>query len=100
LATLKNADWSNPQRFAVKLCRSGDPEIVNTSIETFKNQMILDHPYIVRALELYIDENTETHYLVMEHCPYPSIEDLVISRGIRLEERTVKAILSSCLKAI
>ena len=62
--------------------------------------MLLDHPYIVKALELYIDENTETHYLVMEHCPYPSIEDLIISRNIKLEEPVIKSIFFSCFQAI
>jgi serine/threonine protein kinase len=62
--------------------------------------MILDHPYIVKALELYIDENTETHYLVMEHCPYPSIEDLIMSKNLQLEENVIKSILFSCFIAI
>jgi serine/threonine protein kinase len=54
--------------------------------------MLLDNPFIVKALELYIDENTETHYLVMEHCPYPSMEDLIISKNIKLEEDLIKSI--------
>ncbi len=62
--------------------------------------MILNHPYLVKALELYIDENTKTHYLVMEHCPYPSIEELIISRNIKLEESVIKSIFYSCFLAI
>jgi serine/threonine protein kinase len=62
--------------------------------------MIMDHHYIVKALELYIDENTETHYLVMEHCPFPSIEDLIISRNITFEESDIKSIFFSCFIAI
>jgi len=62
--------------------------------------MILDHPFIVKALELYINENTETHYLVMEHCPYPSIEDIFLSKNAKVEESIVKSIFFNCFQAI
>jgi len=42
--------------------------------------MILDPAFIVKDLELYINENADTHYLVMEHCPYPSIELIFLSK--------------------
>ena len=41
---------------AVKICRSGDPEIVKTFIETYKNQRLLNHPGIIKAYEIYINE--------------------------------------------
>lgn len=61
------------QQVAVKICRSGDPEIVKTFIETYKNQRLLNHTGIVKAYEIYINELSETLYLVMDFTSYPSL---------------------------
>jgi hypothetical protein len=47
----------NPdQVLAVKICRSGDPEIISTYIDTYKNSRCLDHEFIIKSHEMYIDE--------------------------------------------
>ena len=47
---------SPDQIFAVKICRTGDPEIVSTYIDTYKNSRFMDHPFIIKSYEIYIDE--------------------------------------------
>jgi hypothetical protein len=61
------------QQVAVKICRSGDPEIVKTFIETYKNQRLLNHPGLVKAHEIHINELSETLYLVMDYATFPSL---------------------------
>lgn len=48
--------FNQDQIFAVKIVRSGDPEIISTFIDTYKNSRFLNHPYIIKSNEIYIDE--------------------------------------------
>jgi len=67
------------------MCRSGDPEIVKTFIETYKNHRMLNHNSIVKAHEIYINELSETLYLVMEYSNYPSLRK-ILARHKHLSE--------------
>lgn len=61
--------------------------------------MSLTHPFIIKAKELFIDQNTETDYLVMEYSNLPSLESIILKQG-RLDELKVCLILKSCLEAV
>jgi serine/threonine protein kinase len=50
--------------YAVKIFRSGDPEIINTIKKTFQNNLKLQHENICQAYELFIDERSEQSYYV------------------------------------
>lgn len=63
--------------YAVKIYRTGDPEIINTIKKTFQNQVCLHHPNCCRALELFIDERTEDIHVVQEYISWPSLEALL-----------------------
>lgn len=75
----------DPKVYAVKIFRSGDPEIINTIKKTYNNSRFLNHPLIAATIELFINEKTENAYLVMEYCPFPSLED-VIKKSVRISE--------------
>lgn len=47
-----------PAKYAVKkIYRAGDPEIINTIIETFGiNRSLNDIPKVVQAYDLFVDE--------------------------------------------
>jgi serine/threonine protein kinase len=76
-AYVKRALNKQNENVAVKICRSGDPEIVKTFIETYKICRILNFPSVLKCHEIYIDEETETLILVMEYCGYPSLQRLL-----------------------
>lgn len=76
-AIVKAAFDSKGNRVAVKICRSGDPEIIKTFIETYRICRILNHPSILKCQELYVDEETEQLQLIMEFCGYPSIQKVL-----------------------
>lgn len=97
--------WKNskntqqPKLFAVKIFRSGDPEIVTTIKKTYNISRFLHHPAIASTYELYINEKTEIANLVMEFCPYPSLESIIKKRK-RLSEEYVKGIAIDLLQAV
>lgn len=62
---------------AVKICRSGDPEIVKTFIDTYKNARLLNHQFILKSNEIYVDEESETLYLIMEYSNFPSLDNVL-----------------------
>jgi len=59
--------------YAVKIFRSGDPEIISMIKKTYINTRFLTHPTVGAAIELFINEKTEISYLVMEYCSFPSL---------------------------
>jgi len=57
--------------YAVKIFRTGDPEIINTIRQTFQiNRSLNDLNCVVKALDLFINAKKEEHHLVMEYCHY------------------------------
>lgn len=55
--------------------RTGDTEVINTIRETFHlNRGLNDLNCVVKALDLFINSKKEEHHLVMEYCPFPSLE--------------------------
>jgi len=60
--------------YAVKIFRSGEPEIINTIKKTFQNNIKLKHPNVCKAFELFIDERSEQCYFVSEYSSWPSLE--------------------------
>ncbi|CAD8082282.1 unnamed protein product [Paramecium primaurelia] len=87
------------EQVAVKISRSGDPELVKTFTEAYKNTRILDHEYIIKVYECYIDEQSETLYLVMEFSNLPSLED-VIKKHKKLTEEQSKILIRHILLAL
>ncbi|CAD8154267.1 unnamed protein product [Paramecium octaurelia] len=70
-----NIDISERTTYAVKIFRTGDTEIINTIRETFHlNRTLNDLNCVVKALDLFINSKKEEHHLVMEYCPYLSLE--------------------------
>ncbi|CAD8167652.1 unnamed protein product [Paramecium pentaurelia] len=84
--------------YAVKIVRSGDQEIQNNVKRTFNNTRCLRHPNIAQDMELYINEKSETSYLVMEYCNLPSLESVIKKRPLKIEE--LKVIIKQLLFAI
>ncbi|CAD8175532.1 unnamed protein product [Paramecium octaurelia] len=71
------SNGNNTERttYAVKIFRTGDTEIINTIRETFHiNRALNDLKCVVKALDLFINSKKEEHHLVMEYCPYQSLE--------------------------
>jgi serine/threonine protein kinase len=79
---------------AVKVCRSGDPEIIINFINTFKTTKKLHHHLLLKCHEIYIEEDTETLYLVMEYSHYPTLEN------IHLSEPFIRSIIKSLLTVV
>ncbi|CAD8164277.1 unnamed protein product [Paramecium octaurelia] len=64
--------------YAVKVFRTGDTEVINTIRETFHlNRGLNDLNFVVKAHDLFINSKKEEHHLVMEYCPYPSLEQRI-----------------------
>jgi calcium-dependent protein kinase len=69
---------------AVKIFRTGDPEIVNMIKVTFSNNRLLhDSKHVIKAHDLYINERKEIIHLVMEFCEFPSLENAMRKRIAR-----------------
>ncbi|CAD8098330.1 unnamed protein product [Paramecium sonneborni] len=86
------------QIYAVKIVRSGDQEIQNNVRRTFNNTLCLRHQNIAQNIELYINEKSETSYLVMEYCDFPSLDTIIKKRPLTTEE--LKVIIKQLLLAI
>ncbi|CAD8064043.1 unnamed protein product [Paramecium primaurelia] len=73
-----NQNNSERTTYAVKIFRTGDTEIINTIRETFHiNRALNDLNCVVKALDLFINSKKEEHHLVMEYCPYLSLEQRI-----------------------
>lgn len=72
-AYVKRALNKHGKEFAIKICHSGDPEIIKTFIDTYKICRILNFPSVLKCHEIYVDEETETLRLVMDYVKYPSL---------------------------
>lgn len=83
----------------MKIFRSGDPEIINTIKRTYNISRFLHHPSVASTYELYINEKTEIANLVMEYCPYPSLDD-VIKKRKRVSEEYVRHLATNLLEAV
>ncbi|CAD8113440.1 unnamed protein product [Paramecium sonneborni] len=83
---------------AVKISSSGDPELVKTFTEAYKNARILDHQYIIKVYECFIDEQSETLFLVMEYSNLRSLEELM--RHSKLTEEQIKILIRHILFAL
>ncbi|CAK85997.1 unnamed protein product (macronuclear) [Paramecium tetraurelia] len=84
--------------YAVKIVRSGDQEIQNNVRRTFNNTRCLKHSNIAQDIELYINEKSETSFLVMEYCNFPSLETVIKKRVLTSEE--LKVIIKQLLLAV
>jgi hypothetical protein len=68
---------------AVKIFRTGDPEIINTIKVTFNNNRLLhESRHVVKAYDLYINERKELSHFVMEYCEFPSLESIIERRKL------------------
>lgn len=72
--------------YAVKIIRSNNEEVRNTVRRTFNNTRCLRHPNIAQDIDLYINEKFDTYYLVMEYCPFQSLESVIKKRKLTEEE--------------
>lgn len=55
------------ETFAVKIVRNRDQEIFTQIKSEFKNLRKLDHPNVIKALELYYDDQKGKIFYVMEY---------------------------------
>lgn len=67
--------------------------------QTFLNTVNLSHKYIIKHYKLFIDENEETAYMIMDYCPYPSLESILKERK-KINEKDAKKIFKSLFEAI
>ncbi|KAL4432623.1 hypothetical protein ABPG74_004916 [Tetrahymena malaccensis] len=65
------------QVYAVKMIRNGDTEIILSAITSFQIAKNLNHPSIIKPYELFINQETEKIYYVMEYCEYGSLQDYI-----------------------
>jgi calcium-dependent protein kinase len=64
--------------YAVKVFRTGDPEIVGTIKQTFHNNRLLhESPLIIQSYDLFIDEKKKVSHWVMEYCHFSPLEKLI-----------------------
>ncbi|CAD8092107.1 unnamed protein product [Paramecium sonneborni] len=76
-----NKQDGNKIQYAVKIFRTGDPEIISTIKKTFKiNRQLNDLECVIKAIDLFINVTKEEIHLVMELCPYPSLYKLLQSK--------------------
>ncbi|CAD8096807.1 unnamed protein product [Paramecium primaurelia] len=85
--------------FAVKIMRMNNEEVYNNVKRTFFNSRCLRHQNIIQEYELYINEKYYTANVVMEYCPYPSLEQILKDRSI-LKEEEVRKIIKQLLMAV
>lgn len=62
------------QAYAIKIFRTGDPEVISTIRKTYQIAKIVQHPNIIKMHELYIDETRGYSHMVMEYSALPSLE--------------------------
>ncbi|KAL4479213.1 hypothetical protein ABPG72_011425 [Tetrahymena utriculariae] len=65
------------QIYAVKMIRNGDTEIILSAITSFQIAKNLNYPSIIKPYELFINQETEKIYYVMEYCEYGSLQDYI-----------------------
>ncbi|CAD8118154.1 unnamed protein product [Paramecium sonneborni] len=85
--------------YAVKITRMNNEEIYNNVKRTFYNARCLRHQNIIQEIELFINEKYCSACLVMEYCPYPTLEQILLERGILREDET-RQIIKQLLNAI
>lgn len=56
------------RKYAVKIIRKRDQDIIFNLKTQFRILRNLDHPNIVKAYNLFIDEKLGIHHLVLEYC--------------------------------
>ncbi|CAD8070689.1 unnamed protein product [Paramecium primaurelia] len=90
----------NTIQYAVKIFRTGDPEIISTIKKTFKiNRQLNDLQCVIKAIDLFINVTKEEIHLVMELCPYPSLDKL-IQQKISLSIKQQQLLIYELAKAI
>jgi calcium-dependent protein kinase len=66
---------------------------------TFLNTTSLNHPYVIKHYKLYIDQNEETAFLLMDYCSFPSLEKILKEKSI-LSEPQAQGIFKSLFQAV
>lgn len=59
-------DQDSKKKFAVKIIRANDEELMEVAYEEYKLLMTLDHPNIVKMHDAFFNQMKETMYLVMD----------------------------------
>lgn len=80
--------------YAVKRTR-GDVEMLRISKRTFKILKTLNHPLIIKAKCLYLNEVSEDIHFVMEYCPYPSLSIVHQSLSYHQKKEIVRQIIEA-----
>lgn len=98
-ATVKLCKSIKTQKlYADKIFKEGDEEMINIIIRTFQIHRLLKHKYIIKAYELFIDENTENHHLILEYANFPTLTTFLEStKDHLLTEIQAKTIIRSIL---
>ena len=67
--------------------KNSDEEMINMIKKTFKAHQQLSHNNIIKAEELFINEDKETVYYVMELVEWPSLKDFMkVNKGTITEK--------------
>jgi calcium-dependent protein kinase len=61
------------QKYAVKVIKKKDQDIISNLKTQFRILKNLDHPNVVKAYNLFIDEKIGIHHLVLELCDSPNL---------------------------
>lgn len=67
--------------YAVKILRTCEEEIFALMRKTFLLQKELNHPNIVKAYQLFLNQKGARIHLVMEYCPYEPLSSLLKRKG-------------------
>jgi len=88
-----------PQQTVVKTIHTGDPERVHTAEKEHKLLMGLQHPNIVRILDLIVDPAAHRIDILMPLIPGAQLYDLVKQRGF-LAEDFARALFTQLMRAV
>lgn len=88
-----------PQRLVVKTVHTSDPELVYTAEKEHKLLMGLQHPNIVRIIDLIVDPAAHRIDILMPLIPGARLYDLVKRRGI-LAEDFARPLFTQLMRAV
>jgi serine/threonine protein kinase len=80
------------KKFAVKVIRATDEELMEVAYEEYKVLRTLDHPNIVKMHDAFFNQMKETMYLVMDLVQGYSLKTLLEDKKVKLTENEIRYI--------
>ena len=76
----------------MKIIRTSDEELTEIAYEEYKLLKTIDHINIVKMYEAYLNQLTDTMYLVMDLLEGSNLKVLMQDQGVRFTENEAKSI--------